>query len=168
MVFGCLSLVETGVVLFLFHQKAQDWHDLMSADRITKLLRRLVCRKKQPETALEIIKIVAESSGGEKSAVQLDMSDDLALRLTMYQQIFFVLDTDYGGSLDVDEISVFDEYTLDEDWSTNIAADFMQTFDTNHNGVLEINEFCKFCEEKIYKVALDVKIILAPPCIFHQ
>ena len=64
MVFGCLSLVETGVVLFLFHQKAQDWHDLMSADSITKLLRRLVCRKKQPETALEIIKIVAESSGG--------------------------------------------------------------------------------------------------------
>ena len=64
MVFGCLSLVETGVVLFLFHQKAQDWHDLISADRITKLLRRLVCRKKQPETALEIIKIVAESSGG--------------------------------------------------------------------------------------------------------
>ena len=99
--------------------------------------------------------------------MQLDMSDDLALRLTMYQQIFFVLDTDYGGSLDVDEISVFGEYTLGEDWSTDIAVDFTQTFDTNHNGVLEITEFCKFCEEKIYKVALDVKVILAPPCIFH-
>ena len=138
-----------------------------AADRIAKLLRRLVCRKRQPEAALEIIKIVAESSGGEKVAMQLDMSDDLALRLTMYQQIFFVLDTDYGGSLDVDEISVFGEYTLGEDWSTDVASDFMETIDTNHDGVLVMAEFCKFCEEKIYKVALDVKVVLAPPCIFR-
>ena len=83
--------------------------------------------------------------------MQLDMSDDLALRLTMYQQIFFVLDTDYGGSLDVDEISVFGEYTLGEEWSTDIAVDFMQQIDTNNDGVLEIEEFVHFCEEKIYK-----------------
>ena len=81
--------------------------------------------------------------------------------------MYCLLEQDYGGSLDVDEISVFGEYTLGEDWSTDIASDFMQTFDTNRNGVLEITEFCKFCEEKIYKVALDVRVVLAPPCIFR-
>jgi hypothetical protein len=147
MLFGCLSLVETGVVLFLFHQKAQDWSDLVSAGRITKLLRRLVCCKRQQEDALETMTLTQS----DVSMSQLDMSDDLALRLTMYQQIFFVLDTDYGGSLDVDEISVFGEYTLGEEWSTDIAVDFMQQIDTNNDGVLEIEEFVHFCEEKIYK-----------------
>ena len=58
---------------------------------------------------------------------------------------------DYGGSLDIQEISVFGEYMLGAEWSTDIAVGFMQDFDTNCNGVLELDEFCKFCEEMIYK-----------------
>ena len=34
----------------------------------------------------------------------------------MRPQIFFVLDQDYGGSLDIDEISVFGEYMLGALW----------------------------------------------------
>ena len=93
MLFGCLSLVETGVVLFLFYQKADDWSGVVSADGVMRLLR-LACGKK---SALDQVSpgygtSDAECSTRPKIAVVLDMSDDLALRLTMYQQIFFVLD----------------------------------------------------------------------------
>ena len=65
--------------------------------------------------------------------------------------LYCLLDQDYGGSLDIHEISVFGSYMLGADWSPDIAVGFMQDFDTSRDGQLSLEEFCKFCEEMIYK-----------------
>ena len=44
--------------------------------------------------------------------VTLGMSDDMKLRHQMYTQIFFVLDSDFDGTLDVEEISIFGKYAM--------------------------------------------------------
>jgi len=145
LLFGCVSLLETGVVMFLYHQHSDDWSDALSPSVVIDLLRKC-CRKTVPKDGVE-----RHRDGASKSLVTLGSDDEVKLRHQTYQQIFFVLDADFGGALDIDEISVFGEYAMGDAWNRQLAQDFLDTYDTNDDKSLCINEFVLFCEEVIYK-----------------
>eukprot|EP01047_Picozoa_sp_COSAG01_P031917 COSAG01_NODE_2286_length_7990_cov_5.551895_6_plen_528_part_00 len=236
MLFGCVSMLETGFVMFLYHQQADNWKDALSRRSLEKFgwdtvhtvggKCRCCCKevmrpntllvrgigvdgwdgtatgrgtyeneraiigifnrfghvmrvdiKHQVETtgnlscalvtmgrAASVLKIVraAESEGimagstrlevsrfepdehttntdsmrhmfeghtsteqnmdeYQKKLVLLDGSDNLKLRHQMYSQIFFVLDIDFSGSLNVDEICIFGEYELGVQVSESVS-----------------------------------------------
>lgn len=110
MLFGCISLIETGMVMFLFHQQAESWSQALAPTGLNSCLVCKKCRKKNTK------------SSTKKSAVRLHMSDDVKLRHQLYSQIFFVIDTDYDGCLDADEIGPFGEYAMGADWSKELAV----------------------------------------------
>jgi hypothetical protein len=60
----------------------------------------------------------------ESQVVMLDGSDNLKLRHQIYSQIFFVLDSDFSGALDVDEIELFGEYELGLEVSQSVVTCF--------------------------------------------
>eukprot|EP01052_Picozoa_sp_SAG31_P039669 SAG31_NODE_5551_length_2464_cov_1.834249_2_plen_114_part_00 len=97
--------------MFLFHQHSEKWSEALAP---TGLYSCLICKR---------CRNVNENSSTKKSAaVRLHMSDDVKLRHQLYSQIFFVLDSNYNGSLDADEISQFGEYAMGADWSKKLAV----------------------------------------------
>ena len=92
--------------MFLYHQHSDDWSDALSPSVVIDLLRKC-CRKTVPKDGVE-----RHRDGASKSLVTLGSDDEVKLRHQTYQQIFFVLDADFGGALDIDEISVFGEYAM--------------------------------------------------------
>jgi hypothetical protein len=81
---------------------------------------------------------------------KLDGNDDVKLRHQVYSQIFYILDDDFSGSLDVTEISRFGEYAMGRDWDKKLARTFLDRYDTNDDKAMCLEEFSLFCEETIY------------------
>ena len=44
MLFGCLSLIETGIVMFIYHQQEDDWSGALRPINIVRLFRGVPCR----------------------------------------------------------------------------------------------------------------------------
>eukprot|EP01051_Picozoa_sp_SAG22_P000274 SAG22_NODE_6_length_41368_cov_49.702222_17_plen_340_part_00 len=139
MLFGCVSLIETGVVMFLFHQHTNDWHGALSPQGL-----RCCCGGGKGRAA------AASEVQRTKSLVYRGASDDVKLRHQTYSQIFFTVDDNYDGLLDFDEISHFGEFAMGRDWNRQLCVDFLAKYDTNKDQKMGLDEFAMFCEEVIY------------------
>jgi hypothetical protein len=157
MLFGCLSLVETGLVLHVYHQSAEDWNTALVPSWaqyfqwLAKQARIHALRQQAAEDH------TAEKVKPKRKSIKdaTKESRDVRMRKQLYRQIFFVVDADFGGTLDIHEIAEFGQFMLGMEWDELEAVKFMDTFDLNSDGVLDFEEFSVFCELHICPKVVD-------------
>eukprot|EP00746_Dinoflagellata_sp_MGD_P007037 gnl/MRDRNA2_/MRDRNA2_113903_c0_seq1.p1 gnl/MRDRNA2_/MRDRNA2_113903_c0~~gnl/MRDRNA2_/MRDRNA2_113903_c0_seq1.p1 ORF type:complete len:615 (-),score=86.54 gnl/MRDRNA2_/MRDRNA2_113903_c0_seq1:16-1824(-) len=192
MLFGAVSVLETGVVLYLYHQEAENWIELLIPDQIehfiaARVMKRQQHSKMQKRKSLQQtlstrkVSTLARSRTGttlsrvstplmEKRAStisQVQKKGDSRIRKQLYRQLFFVLDKDFSGKLNIEEIADFLETVGVEHSNTaemeassgdshnlmfadlahleNLAR-FMEVYDVNADASLDFEEFCQFCD----------------------
>jgi len=171
--FGVLSLVETAFVLFLYHHIAEGWMDLLVPEQVQRCLssvsgalqewrRRWSGEQPDPHRAAETEDVtealadvrsqgLARPSGSLLPRMMLKhgpeaLPKDAKVRRQLYRQIFYTVDKDFSGSLDLDEVSEFARFMFGDQFDEAKAREFIETFDLNHNGLLGFREFAIFCD----------------------
>jgi len=71
------------------------------------------------------------------------------VRAQLYRQAFYLLDEDFSGKLEADEIQKFGEFMCPDSWDNERTLTFMREVDVNADGGLSFEEFVDFCEENI-------------------
>jgi len=90
--------------------------------------------------------------------IDQDHSDDIdllklssRLRKQLFRQAFILLDEDFSGLLEPDEINTFGMFMLGEEWTDDLLTKFMVVADLDHSGGLSFEEFAFFCEDQLLK-----------------
>lgn len=143
-VFGALSLFQTGLVLYLYQLKAEDWLEAIVPRWVRSICLRGLCaskkEKKKKKPALNRQSTMPKSLTADK---------DYQLRRQMYHQIFYAIDVDFSGTLQLDEIDEFGYFIAGAKWNIDEAEHFLMDIDANWDGVLDYEEFAYFCEESL-------------------
>eukprot|EP00929_Paragymnodinium_shiwhaense_P031823 TRINITY_DN17751_c0_g1_i1.p1 TRINITY_DN17751_c0_g1~~TRINITY_DN17751_c0_g1_i1.p1 ORF type:complete len:753 (-),score=110.33 TRINITY_DN17751_c0_g1_i1:112-2070(-) len=71
------------------------------------------------------------------------------MRMQLYREAFYVLDQDFSGLLERDEIDYFGHFMMGDDWNDAMLDEFMEKADTDGSGGLGFAEFTAFCESCI-------------------
>merc|ERR1712216_405678 len=137
--FGAVSLIETGIVLWLYHQQADTWLEALVPHWIRNLAQSKMGSRRRGNVA-------ANPSSPSHSQVS---DKDVRYRKHLYRQIFYVIDKDFNEALDLQEISEFGTFLMGNSWDRKHAADFMTRLDINVDGVLDFEEFAMYCEDYI-------------------
>eukprot|EP00746_Dinoflagellata_sp_MGD_P126372 gnl/MRDRNA2_/MRDRNA2_61232_c0_seq1.p1 gnl/MRDRNA2_/MRDRNA2_61232_c0~~gnl/MRDRNA2_/MRDRNA2_61232_c0_seq1.p1 ORF type:complete len:684 (+),score=135.99 gnl/MRDRNA2_/MRDRNA2_61232_c0_seq1:44-2095(+) len=171
MLFGATSVVETGIVLFLYHQEADNWMEALLPEWLENNINlRFLQGGKAAGEGSKVSKAVSKKRIRERMSQmnqyeikthhqrphQAKAKKNERIRKQIYRQLFFVLDQDFSGKLNLEEITDFLE-TVGAEHSTasrgeddmdlyaNLKA-FMDEYDVNQDASLEFEEFCKFCD----------------------
>jgi len=67
----------------------------------------------------------------------------------MYRQIFYLIDQDCSGTLDLEEIDDFGHFMVGSTWNRTAAVEFIHSMDLNCDGLLDFEEFVIFCESNL-------------------
>merc|ERR1712096_486077 len=102
--FGSVSLIETGIVLYLYHQQAETWAEAV----VPHWLRRSFARAQTHDRRSSLQQRQAIEHYNKREAE----SKEARLRKHLYRQIFYVIDKDFNGTLDLDEISEFGVFLM--------------------------------------------------------
>jgi len=86
------------------------------------------------------------SNGSAKEKMVLKDTQNHHARRNLYRQAFFVIDTNYSGTLSLKEMDLFGKFMLGQKWNVQAALDFLNKFDTSKDGALDFDEFVAFCE----------------------
>jgi Ca2+-binding EF-hand superfamily protein len=201
LMFGAVCVVETGVVLYLHHQVAENWTELFLPEWVIDRLALLAMRQKK-DTMGKRVKLKRQMTGSNKTGSQKTPHAKLSnnskapkaakgtkaemhirIKKQLYRQLFFLLDTDFDGHLDLDEIADFLE-TVGAEHSADHSKDnrgnssshslsfaggirsemfqnlieFMELYDKNGDSLLEFDDFCKFCDSE-FAAHDDIELI---------
>ena len=153
--FGCLSLLETVLVMFLWHQEVDTWCEAFSPKLCSDWAR---ARKKgvdgpkanlrTTDSSLSMKMRGSSSIAHEKKLPGLE-GDGLLLRKNFARQLFLMLDEGHNDELDLNQVSMLGRYMMEEEWSTEIAREHFRKFGQNGDGVMDFSEFFKFCERTV-------------------
>jgi len=161
MLFGVVSLLETGVVLFLYNQTVQTWGEVFMPAWLRPIYDKIYLsiqtkqaadRRARDGTSLADQPSSAErstsmgSDGSAKEKLVLKDTQNHHARRNLYRQAFFVIDTNYSGTLSLKEMDLFGKFMLGQKWNVQAALDFLNKFDTSKDGALDFDEFVAFCE----------------------
>mmetsp|Transcript_96191 Transcript_96191/g.170776 ORF Transcript_96191/g.170776 Transcript_96191/m.170776 type:complete len:732 (-) Transcript_96191:90-2285(-) len=69
------------------------------------------------------------------------------IRLQMYREVFFLLDGNFSGKLEKEEVSAFGHFMLGDDWNKSTLETFMKIADVDGDAGLNYKEFSDFCEQ---------------------
>jgi len=147
LVFGSLSLLETGLVLYLFNLKCETWIDAFIPPPVRRLF-----RGSWRNMFVGAVYPGGKKKGRSRSIVKQPSQKDTTqymLRRQMYHQIFYAIDRDFGGTLSLEELDEFGYFIAGSTWSKKDAADWLRKYDKNWDGVLDYEEFAIFCEENL-------------------
>jgi hypothetical protein len=157
MLFGVVSLVETGVVLFLYNQQAETWAEVLMPsfirpfyDQFLKVQRnrRWAARDQGKPAASDSADRQGSlgSNGSEKKKMMLKDTQNLHARRNLYRQAFFCIDANFSGTLSLKELDQFGKFMLGQKWNPQAAEEFLSLYDTSKDGELDFDEFVAFCE----------------------
>merc|ERR1712100_216708 len=76
----------------------------------------------------------------DKVLLNGDFCKNQDARRPLYRQVFYVIDKNFDAVLSLDEMDEFGHFMLGHRWSRETAEDFIEKFDTNHNGSVDFNE----------------------------
>jgi hypothetical protein len=141
LIFGALSLLETGVILYLYQLKCDTWAEAL----VPRWCRRLA-------SGASWESIVAVRQKRERKIYDNQSEEEYQqyqLRRQLYRQIFYAIDTDFSDSLGLDEIDEFGHFIQGTRWNAEQAKEFLYRVDDNWDGVLDNEEFAFFCEEAL-------------------
>merc|ERR1712224_226766 len=111
--FGALAVLETGIVLYLYHQEAESWAELLVPDQIRgifgKMLKKMEREDKDHSKRSQLRELLTRQNSSEKvkmlrssqtmaifeqkveMAQQARNEHDTRIRKQLYRQLFFVL-----------------------------------------------------------------------------
>jgi len=139
--FSMCGLVESAVVLNLYYRCDHDWQQAMMPLGAYKVYREMIrmcqrCRRGgQGEDVVQPIEIPADKKG--------------LFRLQLYKEIFFSLDKNHSGELELPEMEAFGAAVMGAKLGDIPIGVALDRFDANGNGRLSFDEFITFCENNI-------------------
>jgi len=141
LIFAVASLVETAVVLNLYWRSDKDWATAMRPVGSYKVYRELKrkckrCSKKK-------------TAGTDKPHCPIPSDRRGLFRLQLYKEIFFSLDKNHSGELELQEIESFALAVMGSNVGSGDVAEALDSFDDSANGRLNFDEFVVFCETYI-------------------
>lgn len=142
LIFAIISLFETGLVLNLYHRTDRNWfHALMPVGgyRIYREIIRKLRRMRTP----------VEGRPSDIPPAEVPTSRRGVFRLQLYREIFYSLDKNHSGELELMEVETFAMSVLGFDVGENAVLDALDKFDFSNNGRLNFDEFVSFCETNI-------------------
>lgn len=134
-IFAVMSLVESLIVVHLYHREDPSLLHVMTPRCLQKMRYRWKKRKRH----------------GTRMAQLQNMSDtpdDLA-KYSMYKQVFHVLDKDMSGELDVWEMEAFGVCLAGPNWKAAMFNTFLDAMDLNNDGKISFPEFAYLCEQTL-------------------
>ena len=132
-----------GIVMYIYHEEAEDWSEALKPVSMMSCLTGGRCREAKRKRAMT--KLQKQHRQTPRNTAKANtLSDEAKLKNQEYAQIFFVLDADFGGSLDIHEISLFGKYALGEQWNIQMALDFIAKYDADASNTLSMEEFIVF------------------------
>jgi hypothetical protein len=90
-----------------------------------------------------------EAAAGEEEGKTPVTKLSRRVRVQLYRQAFYILDEDYSGRLEPEEINKFGSFMLGDEWTDQLTSSFMKEADLDQSGSLSFNEFATFCESKL-------------------
>jgi Ca2+-binding EF-hand superfamily protein len=143
MLFGSLSLLETGIVLYIYYQTAESWLVAICPCWMLTFIKRLKAKTKGKSSSMRPQMSETKLCSARRS---LQNNKFMERRRQLYRQVFLRQDRNFSGVLELSEIDSFGSFMLGHHWDCAAAQEFMDSFDTNNDGSLEFNEFVVFCE----------------------
>jgi len=138
--FGIVGLIETGLVLYIYHQTAQCWVTALCPAWIRKFFQASVWgRRIQSRRCLE------QEPVSKQELPELRNTKCLQRRMQLYREVFLLVDKGFSGFVELDEINEFGLFMRGSMWDYDAACDFMKKFDTSKDGWLDFNEFVFIC-----------------------
>jgi hypothetical protein len=143
LIFAILSLGETGFVLNLYHRTDKNWfHALMPVGGY-KVYREFI-RK------IRLYKIPKHGRPSAVGEVPIPRDRKGIFRLQLYREIFFSLDKNHSGELELQEIEAFALSVLGfHEEGADARNEVLDKVDLGKNGRLNFDEFVAFCERNI-------------------
>merc|ERR1719217_1325640 len=74
---------------------------------------------------------------------------DSRVRKQLLRQAFYILDENYTGTLERDEVHRFGHFMFGDDWSDYKTHLFLQEADLDMSGDISFDEFATFCEQHL-------------------
>jgi len=145
LLFGSLSLIESGFVLYTYQLNCDSWAEAL----FPQWVRRAMTMRLSWKSCCNFSK----SGRGKKKSEEMvnDGDKDYQLRRQLYHQIFYAIDCDFNGTLQLEEIDEFGYFISGNKWNMEQARQYMYEIDLNWDGVLDYEEFAFFCEESLLK-----------------
>lgn len=144
LLFAIGSVFETVVVLNLYFRDDKNWLHAFLPVGSYKLYRSTMrfwknCLKGKSEADEEV-----KPEGVPETREGL-------FRLQLYKEIFFSLDKNHSGELELIEVEGFALSVLGDKISPAEACDILDRFDYSGDGRLDFDEFVTFCEQNIHE-----------------
>jgi len=141
LIFAIVSLIETAIVLNLYHRTDRSWfHALMPVGGY-KLYRDII-------RCFKTVRNPDRKSCKEIQPVEVPGDRRGLFRLQLYREIFFSLDKNHSGELEMPEVESFAMAVMGNAGETAVL-NALDQFDANRNGRLNFDEFVTFCEMNI-------------------
>lgn len=146
--FGCLALLETGLVMLLYHQTCETWCEAIvptDALRILVRLYRKICRR----TERSKLKLNRSLSNLDAKMENVFKSKEAQLRRPIYKEIFWELDTNFDDELKIQEFEKFWQPMFGQAWSKEKAETHLMKAGLGIDWPLDERDFCYFCETSL-------------------
>jgi len=141
LIFAVASLVETAVVLNVYHRTDKDWFTAFMPVGAYKVYR---------EWKRKCVRLCKRKQGGDPPVPCEIPGDRRGLfRLQLYKEIFFALDKNHSGELELGEIEAFALAIMGQAAGHDKVVEALDHFDASGNGRLNFDEFVTFCEQHI-------------------
>jgi hypothetical protein len=142
-IFAVLSLGETGLVLNLYHRTDRNWFHALMPIGGYKVYRELI-RK------IRLYRTPADQHPGHVVEVAIPHNRKGIFRLQLYREIFFSLDKNHSGELELMEVEAFALSVLGyHEGGADSRREVLDKVDLGKNGRLNFDEFVAFCEQNL-------------------
>eukprot|EP00930_Biecheleria_cincta_P087429 TRINITY_DN7665_c0_g2_i2.p1 TRINITY_DN7665_c0_g2~~TRINITY_DN7665_c0_g2_i2.p1 ORF type:complete len:791 (-),score=104.42 TRINITY_DN7665_c0_g2_i2:155-2491(-) len=145
--FGSLALLETGLVMLLYHKKCETWTEALVPTDAFRIFRSCYRRRKKE-------RYIRRAGGSRVENLESRMKNafstkDSQLRRPMYKSIFWELDTNFDNELGIDEFERFWQPMFGQEWSRADAEKCLAKAGLDITLALTEAEFCYFCESSL-------------------
>lgn len=135
--FTCSSLLETAVVLYMYHQVSETIVEAFIPNIFIKVFagkwRELFRRRRHPKVKKDDVPLHERSQG-------------LLYRRSLYRQVFDVLDENCDGSIYVSAVDDFLKYLLGPDWSQRDGEGWIFVESRQKDYLMREPAFLELCE----------------------
>jgi hypothetical protein len=143
LLFSILSLVETGLVLNLYHRTDRNWFHALMPIGGYKVYREFI-RK------VRLYRTPSSARPASVPEVEVPHNHKGIFRLQLYREIFFSLDKNHSGELEFMEVEAFALSVLGyHEEGAQARNEVLDKVDLGSNGRINFDEFAAFCEQNI-------------------
>eukprot|EP00930_Biecheleria_cincta_P055136 TRINITY_DN41498_c0_g1_i1.p1 TRINITY_DN41498_c0_g1~~TRINITY_DN41498_c0_g1_i1.p1 ORF type:complete len:862 (-),score=120.36 TRINITY_DN41498_c0_g1_i1:328-2874(-) len=143
--FGTISLLETSLVLYMYHLTVDHfWKAFLpffirqSIWKVRHVGNRDRLQKRPTRLRASAHANVSE---GNKRSLQ---------RAQGYARVFYLVDENLSGGITLEELHKFGKFMTGLHWNEIKAESVCKDVDSDFNGVLDLDEFIALCEEVLY------------------